>query len=284
MATSKPTSGQGIPTAITTDPTLLRMGRRMGPVNWLGFWTMYLKEVRRFFKVGTQTVLAPVVTTLLFLAIFSLALGGHGRVIGGVPFEVFLAPGLIVMTIIQNAFANTSSSIVIAKVQGNIVDVLMPPLSAGEMTWAYVLGGMTRGMICGAAVWLCMLPFVPLGISHFWAVLFFSLSASAMLSLIGILTGLWSEKFDHAAAITNFVVTPLSFLSGTFYTIDRLPGIWHTISQINPFFYLIDGFRYGITGHADGSLVAGVVGTLGLNIVLWLWSYALIRSGYKVKA
>lgn len=257
--------------------------RRIGTVNWLGFWTMYLKEVRRFWKVATQTVFAPAVTTLLFLAIFSLALGGHGRLIGGVPFEIFLAPGLIAMTILQNGFANTSSSILISKVQGNIVDVLMPPLSPGEITAAYALGGTTRGIVCGTFVTICMRPFVPFGIAHPWAVLYFGLSAALMLSLLGILAGIWAEKFDHAAAVTNFIVTPLSFLSGTFYSIDRLPGVWHTVSQFNPFFYLIDGFRYGFIGGADGVLMLGVTSTLGINILLWLACYWLFRRGYKLR-
>lgn len=257
--------------------------RRIGTVNWLGFWTMYLKEVRRFWKVATQTVFAPAVTTLLFLAIFSLALGGHGRLIGGVPFEIFLAPGLIAMTILQNGFANTLSSILIAKVQGNIVDVLMPPLSPGELTAAYALGGTTRGIVCGLVVTLCMRPFVPFEIAHPWAVLYFGVSAALMLALLGILAGIWAEKFDHGAAVTNFIVTPLSFLSGTFYSIDRLPGLWHTVSQLNPFFYLIDGFRYGFIGSADGAIMVGVFSTLGVNIVLWAACYLLIKGGYKLR-
>ncbi|MDA5194795.1 ABC transporter permease [Govanella unica] len=257
--------------------------RRIGRVNWLGFWTMYLKEIRRFWKVAMQTVFAPAITTLLFLAIFSLALGGHGRVVGGVPFEMFLAPGLIAMTILQNSFANTSSSILIAKVQGNIIDVLMPPLSPGEVTAAYLLGGVTRGVLCGFVVTLCILLFVPLQIAHPLAVLYFGISGACMLSILGILTGIWAEKFDHAATVTNFIVTPMSFLSGTFYSIERLPGIWHTISQFNPFFYVIDGFRYGFLGHADGTLWVGVAVTLGVNLSLGLLCYGLFRSGYKLR-
>ena len=257
--------------------------RRIGRINWMGVWTMYAKEVRRFWKVATQTIVAPAVTTLLFLAIFALALGGGGRTTWEVPFSAFLGPGLIVMAILQNAFANTSSSLIIAKVQGNIVDVLMPPLSPGELTFGYAMGGLTRGVVVGIAVTLLMLPFAPLTFSHPWAILYFGASAALMLSLIGVLTGIWADKFDHTAAITNFIVTPLSLLSGTFYTIDRLPGIWHTASHLNPFFYLIDGFRYGFLGRADSDIATGVMVTLAINTVLWLACYALFKRGYKLR-
>ncbi|RMF09449.1 MAG: multidrug ABC transporter permease [Alphaproteobacteria bacterium] len=257
--------------------------RRIGRVNWGGLYTLYLKEVWRFFKVITQTVVAPAVTTLLFMAIFTLALGGQGRGVAGIPFEMFLAPGLIVMAILQNAFANTSSSIMIAKVQGNIVDVLMPPLSAGELTFAYTMGGVTRGLLVGVVVGVAMLLFTPIHVEHWWAVLYFSLNAALMLSLLGILTGIWAEKFDHTAAVTNFVVTPLSFLSGTFYSIDRLPGVWRDVSQFNPFFYMIDGVRYGFIGRADGSIATGVAVLAALNVALWVLCHALFKSGYKLR-
>lgn len=257
--------------------------RRIGTVNWHGLWTMYLKEVRRFWKVSTQTIFAPAVTTLMFMAIFALALGGGGRLTWDIPFPVFLGPGLIVMAIVQNAFANTSSSLIISKVQGNIVDVLMPPLSAGELTLGFTLGGVTRGIVVGVAVALAMILFVPLPLAAPWAVIYFGISAALMLSLIGVLTGIWAEKFDHTAAITNFIVTPLSLLSGTFYSIERLPGIWYTISHVNPFFYLIDGFRYGFIGRADGNIALGVVSTLAINVALWLACYVLIKRGYKLR-
>lgn len=257
--------------------------RRIGAVNWLGLWTMYRKEVHRFWKVVTQTVAAPVVTTLLFMAIFTLALGGEGRQVEGIPFKDFLAPGLIMMAIIQNAFANTSSSLLIAKVQGNIVDVLMPPLSSGELTFAYAMGGLTRGILVAAVVGLAFIPFVDMHIRHLWAVIYFALSASLMLSLVGILAGIWADKFDHAAAITNFVITPLSLLSGTFYSIENLPGMWYSASQYNPFFYMIDGFRYGFVGFADGPILTGVLVTGAINVVLWVASYYVFRSGYKLR-
>jgi ABC-2 type transport system permease protein len=261
--------------------------RAIGVINWVGFWTLYAREVRRFFKVATQTIAAPVVTTLLFLAVFVLALGGAGgasRSVGGVSFAEFLTPGLIMMSIMQNAFANTSSSLVISKIQGNIVDVLMPPLSGGELTLAYALGGVTRGIVVGAVVSLAIWCFVPLRIVDLAAVAFNAVAASLLLSLLGVLAGIWAEKFDHMAAVTNFIVTPLSFLSGTFYSVDRLPEGWRFVAHLNPFFYMIDGFRYGFIGHADGSLAVGMAVLIGVNAALLLLCFRLIASGYRLKA
>ncbi len=259
------------------------MVRRFGPVNWVGLWTLYLKEVRRFLKVATQTILAPLVTSFLFLAIFSLALGRAVQMIGGVPFAEFLAPGLIMMAMVQNAFANTSSTLVIAKVQGNIVDLLMPPLSPGELTFGLAAGGLTRGIVVGAVIWGAFLLVLPIHIHDLFFVLFHAVAASLMLSLLGVLGGLWSEKFDHIAAVTNFVITPFAFLSGAFYSTERLPGIWHTIAHLNPFFYMIDGFRYGLIGHADGSLGVGILVMLGANAFLWWLTLRLFAIGYKLR-
>ncbi|WCL54790.1 ABC transporter permease [Gimibacter soli] len=260
-------------------------GRTIGTMNWLGLWTLYLRETRRFMKVWAQTLAAPAVTTILFMVIFSLALGGERREIAGLSFGTFLAPGLIVMAILQNAFANTSSSLLIAKVQGNIVDTLMPPLSASELTLGFVCGGVTRGIVVGFSVGFAFLlmPGVEMKITHLWAVVYFALSASVMLSLAGVLTGIWADKFDHAAAITNFIVAPLSLLSGTFYTIDRLSPSWQILSAGNPFHYLIDGFRYGFIGHQDSDIAIGVVYTLLINIGLAVWVWRVFRSGYRLK-
>ncbi|MDJ0949809.1 MAG: ABC transporter permease [Alphaproteobacteria bacterium] len=268
---------------MSVEPTPIPAPRHIGAVNWLGVWTLYMKEVRRFAKVYTQTILAPVVTTLLFLAIFSLALGRAVETIGGVPFVLFLTPGLIVMTMMQNSFANTSSSIVISKVQGNIVDVLMPPLSAGELTFAYNVGGATRGALVGIVTALAMWVFVPLQIHHIGFVLFHGVAASLMLSLLGTIGGIWSEKFDHIAAVTNFVVTPFAFLSGTFYSIERLPPLWQAVAQFNPFFYMIDGFRYGFTGHADTQPWVGVAVVVSVNLALWVLCHRMFATGYKLK-
>jgi len=257
--------------------------RALGAVNWLGLWTLYVKEVRRFAKVSTQTVLAPMVTTLLFLAIFALALGGAGRQVGGVPFPEFLAPGLIMMAMVQNAFANTSSSILISKIQGNIVYVLMPPLSPGELTLAFAAGGVTRGLAVGTAVAVAMTVFVRIHPQAPGFILFHAVAASLMLSLIGILTGICAEKFDHMAAITNFVITPLAFLSGTFYTTERLPELWRLVAHFDPFFYMIDGFRYGFIGHADAPPWLGVTVLIAANLGLWILAYASFRRGYRLK-
>ncbi len=258
--------------------------RHIGRLNGRGLWTLYVKEVRRFLNVATQTLLAPMVTTLLFLAVFTLALGGQRMAAGGVDYAAFLAPGLMVMAMMQNSFANTSSSIVIAKVQGNIVDVLMPPLSAFELTTGIVGGGVTRGLLVGIAVWLGQLPFVGLHIHAPLAILFYAVMTVLMLSLLGLLGGIWSEKFDHMAAVTNFVITPLSFLSGTFYSLDRLPPNLQIIAHANPFFYMIDGVRYGFLGHADASLWVGAAVLLGVNGGLFLLAWTLIGRGWHLKA
>ncbi len=260
-----------------------RAPRRYGLVNWIGLWTLYLKEVQRFVKVITQTVLAPVVTTLLFFAVFALALGGAVRQVGGLPFIDFLAPGLIMMATTQNAFANTSSSLMISKIQGNIVDVLMPPLSAGELLVAYALAGVTRGAVVAAAVGLAMWPFLSTPVFAWWAVLYHAVAGSLILSLIGILAGLWSQKFDHLAAVTNFVVTPLAFLSGTFYSVQQLPAFWYAAAHANPFFFMIDGFRYGMTGHTDGDVALGATALGLVALALWVLCLALFRNGYRLR-
>jgi ABC-2 type transport system permease protein len=258
--------------------------RRFGAVNWQGLWTLYVREVHRFLKVSMQTVFAPVVTTLIFLMIFLLAMNGQNRAIGGVPFLEFLAPGLVMMSMTQNAFANTTSSIMISKMQGNIVDLLMPPLNAWELTFGLALGGLTRGLAVGVVVTVAMAFFVPIHFASFAAAIFFAAAASLMLSLLGVIGGIWADKFDHLAAVTNFVVTPLAFLSGTFYSIEQLPPLWHKIALCNPFFYMIDGFRYGFTGRAEAPILAGVAMLVAINGALLTVSYLMISRGYKLKA
>lgn len=259
------------------------VARRFGALNTLGVWTLYMKEVRRFVKVWTQTMLAPVMTSLLFLAVFTLALGRTMEVVPGISFAQFLAPGLVMMAMVQNAFANTSSSLVISKVQGNIVDVLMPPISPGELAFAYVAGGATRGVMVGVLGTLALSIFVPTSIHSIGFILFHGVMASVMLSLLGVVGGIWSEKFDHIAFFTNFVITPLAFLSGTFYSITRLPESWQTAAHFNPFFYMIDGFRYGFIGHADGSLGLGIAVMLGANGLLMALAHWMFRTGYKLR-
>lgn len=254
-------------------------------VNWLGVRTLYLKEVRRFFKVQMQTVWAPAITTLMFLAIFMVALGGVKREVLGVPYGSFLGPGLIIMGMAQNSFQNTLSSLIIAKVQGTIVDVLMPPLSSRELLLAWVAGAVTRAWLVGLAIWAAMLlwPGVDVGIARLPQVLLFGTLGAILLALLGVLTGLWAEKFDHGAAVTNFLIQPLTLLSGTFYAIDRLPEAMQALSRANPFFYMIDGFRAGFIGvaEADPRLGALVVG--GLSLLLWVAAWRILESGWKVR-
>ncbi|MBA3836028.1 MAG: ABC transporter permease [Sphingomonas sp.] len=255
-------------------------------VNWGGLKTLYIKEVLRFFKVQMQTVWAPAITTLLYLAIFTVALGRSGRTVMGVSFAEFLAPGLIVMAMIQNAFANSSFSLLVGKIQGNIVDYLMPPLSVGELMAGLVGASVTRAFFVGFAVWLAMFlwPGVSVAIAHPLWVLWFGLMGSLMLAFLGLLTSLWAEKFDHAAVVSNFVVTPLSLLSGTFYSIEQLGPAFQAISHLNPFFYVISGFRYGFLGVSDSPVIIGAVALLVLNLALSGLCYALLKSGWRIKA
>lgn len=252
-------------------------------VNWVGLKTLIGKEVGRFVNVYTQTIVAPVITTLLFYAVFALAFGGITRTIGEIPYLVFLAPGLVMMTMVQNAFANTSSSLVIAKVAENIVDILMPPLSSAEIYWGYIIGGIARGFSVGLTVIIVVYFFVGIEIYSIAHILIFAFLGNMMLSSIGLAAGIWSQKFDHIAAVTNFVVTPLTFLSGTFYSISQLPDIWQKIAVYNPFFYMIDGFRYGFIGQADGNVTTGMIFLVIINILLTLLTLWMLRTGYKIK-
>ena len=255
-------------------------------VNWIGLQTLYLKEVRRFMKVQLQTIWAPAITTLLYLAIFSLSLGRGGRTELGVPFADFLAPGLIVMGMIQNAFANSSFSLLVGKVQGTIVDYLMPPLSNMELLFAMVAASITRAFMVGGAVWLVMLfwpgvhviPAVPV------VAFLFGFLGSMFVALIGLLTSIWAEKFDHAAAISNFVIAPLSLLSGTFYSVDRLAPAFQSISHANPFFYIISGFRYGFLGQTDSNIYLGAGILIAANILIAAIVYRVLQSGWKLRA
>ena len=251
--------------------------------NWAGFQTLYKREVMRFWKVGTQTLAAPVVTALLYMMVFVVAAQGARPPVHGVVFATFVAPGLIMMSILNNAFANSSSSLLQAKMNGLMSDFLTPPLSPPEHVAAFTLGAATRGIMVGAVTWLAVAFFAHLPIAHLWAVLYFGLGAAVILGLLGVMAGLWSEKFDNIAVVSNFIVMPMTFLSGTFYLVERLPEPFRSISKFNPFFYLIDGFRYGFIGHAEGSLVTGVGMTAGLivactSVCLWMF-----ETGYKIK-
>jgi ABC-2 type transport system permease protein len=259
--------------------------------NRIGLWTLYIKEIRRFLKVQTQTIWAPAVTTLLFLVIFTVAMGRGGREVLGVPFASFVAPGLIMMGMMQNAFANSSFSLLSGKMMGTIIDYLMPPLSNAELMIGIVGAAMTRAFAVGLAVAAAMIlwPGVTLYAAHPWAIVWFAIMGAAMLAIMGLMTSLWADKFDHAAAITNFVVQPLSLLSGTFYVIDNLAPTFQAISRFNPFFYVISGFRFGFLGESDiGNTNEAVLGAaIGLgvfNLVLGYVAYRLLKSGWKLKS
>lgn len=258
--------------------------RPMGSVNWRGLWELYLKEVRRFMKVWLQTLITPLVTALLFMAVFAMSPGHDVKMAGGISFLEFLAPGLIAMTMVQNAFANTSSSVMIAKIQGNIVDVLMSPLSSWELTLGWSLGGVTRGLIVAVAVAVGLIPFTDLHLAHPLFILYHAFFASMVLSVLGVLAGVWSDKLDHMAAVTNFIITPLSFLSGTFYSIDRLPEGARWLAHLNPFFYMINGFRFGFLGQDDGLQGIGLVVVGVTALVLLVACERMVHSGYKLKA
>jgi len=265
--------------------------REYGAVNGLGLWTLYKREVGRFLNVWRQTLVAPIVTTLLYITVFQLAFGGGGRAItegdfANIPFGNFLAPGLLVMAILQNSFANTSSSLVISKVQGTQVDFMMPPLNATELTIGFVTGAATRGILVAlvAGIAIHLSPLADLSIKHVWAILWFGGCAAVLLGAIGAMTGIWADKFDNNATITNFIIVPLTFLSGTFYDINRLSSPFREIANFDPFFYLIDGFRYGFLGAANsnimiGAVVSGVLTFLCCGGVWWMF-----KSGYKLKA
>ena len=251
--------------------------------NYLCFLTLIKKEVFRFLKVGIQTVIGPAISSLLFLAVFTLALGRSINSINGIELSYFIAPGLIMMTMLQNSFANSASSIGQSKFQGNIVDVLMAPLNSLELTLGYIIGSICRGIICGLFTTLVVLFFVPLQIYSFSALIFYTLTGCTMMGALGTIVGIWADKWDQQQGITNFIVLPLTFLSGTFYSISRLPDFWQQISLLNPFFYNIDGFRYAFTGISDSSLIHGIIFLIIINIKLITLCYLMFSKGYKIK-
>ena len=258
--------------------------RRFGLINWVGAWTLYKKEVLRFLNVWIQTIFSPLVSSLLFLLVLSLAIGSQRGEVLGVPFIIFLAPGLIAMQVIQQSFSHSSSSFMIGKIQGNIVDLLYAPLSANEVTIAISLSAVTRSFMIAAISVLTFYLIIDIQIKHFFILTLFIFLSSFILGNVGIIAGLWAEKFDHMATVTNFVIVPLSFLSGTFYTIDKLPNFLQIISKMNPFFYMIDGIRYSFIGSADGSIKTGIIYLLTLSFLSWLVTYILFKKGYKIKS
>jgi len=258
--------------------------RRFGLINWIGFYSLYVKEVSRFLIVWAQTLLSPLVSSLLFLSVLTLALGnGRGDVLG-YSFISFLAPGLIVMSIVQQSFSHSVSSLMIGKIQGNIIDTLLAPLSATEVTLAIILAAVTRGLVILIISIVVFAFIVEIHIYNIFYIFIGAFLGSFILGALGFITGLWAEKFDHTATITNFIITPLSFLSGVFYSIERLPEFFQLISKINPFFYIIDICRFGFLGASDGSIGFGLIYLVILSIIVWLISYYLYKIGYKIKS
>ena len=258
--------------------------RRFGLVNWIGAWTLYKKEVLRFLIVWIQTIFSPLISALLFLLVLSLAIGNERGEVLGVSFINFLAPGLIAMQVIQQSFSHSSSSFMIGKIQGNIVDILYAPLSAAEVTLAITLAAVSRSVIIAFVSIVAFYFIIDFEIKNYFTLIIFTFLSSFVLGALGIVVGLWAEKFDHMATATNFVIVPLSFLSGTFYTTDKLPSYLQTISKANPFFYMIDGFRYSFLEKSDGSITVGLIYLSLLSFIMFLFAYILYKRGYKIKS
>jgi ABC-2 type transport system permease protein len=249
----------------------------------IGMWTLFKKEIQRFWKVSFQTVAAPVITALLYLLIFSHVLEGRVQVYPGVSYTAFLIPGLVMMSVLQNAFANSSSSLIQAKVMGNIVFLLLTPLSYREFFVAFLAASVIRGLVVGMGVYLVTLLFISLPLAHPLVALAFAIAGSAMLGALGIIAGIWADKFDQMAAFQNFIIMPLSFLSGVFYSIHSLPPFWLKVSHLNPFFYMIDGFRYGFFGQGDiDPGISLTVVAMSFFALSWL-TLRLLKSGYKLR-
>lgn len=249
---------------------------------WRGPWTLFKKELLRFWRVSFQTVAAPVMTALLYLLIFSHVLEGRVQV-HGINYTAFLIPGLIMMSVLQNAFANSSSSLIQSKVMGNLVFILLTPLSYLEFFLAFLSAAVIRGMVVGLCIYLVAIIFIDLPIAHLWIVLGFALLGSALLGTFGIIAGIWADKFDQMAAFQNFIIMPLSFLSGVFYSIHSLPDFWQKVSHLNPFFYMIDGFRYGFFGVSDVAPGLSFVVVLASFLALSWFALSLLKSGYKLR-
>lgn len=258
--------------------------RVIGFCNWIGLVSLVKKEVGRFLNVYMQTIIAPIITMVLFFAVFALSLHQHTDDVAHDAALRFLAPGLLMMTMIQNGFANSSSSLMIAKLQGNIVDILMPPLAPWELLAGMLIGALFRCFLIGVLGVIVLSLFVTLPFHSVATIFWFGLLGNMILTLLGIMTGIWAENFDKMTTISNFIVTPLTFLSGTFYSIASLPPVWQKAALFNPFFYMIDGFRAGFTGVAETNLLTGSMVLCALCVLLILATWTMWRTGYKTKS
>ena len=268
----------------TTEKITYTNPRTYGVINWWGLWTLYKREVKRFMNVYLQTLVAPIITGVLFLSVFHLALNRAVIEVNGVPFTQFIATGIISMGILQQAFANSSSSLGIAKMQGNLDDLFMVPLSERELLLGFVMGGVTRGVLLGFINYLVFIPVLDIYPIYMGYVFVFAILGSVFMSLAGVITGIWAEKYDQMALITNFLITPLAFLSGTFYSIERLPDMLKLFTSWNPFFHMIDGFRFGVLGITDLNAHISATFLLAVCILLWLVASKMLRNGYKIKS
>jgi len=261
-----------------------KFGERRFGINWVGAYTLYLKETLRFLSVFGQTIIGPIITSILFLAVISLALGEDRPNVLGVPFIEFLAPGLIAMQVIQQAFSHSSSSLLMGKIMGNIVDLIGAPLSAAEVTFAVIFASVTRSLIIAIISILIFSLMIEIEIRNYLIFIVYLLLSSFIMGAIGFIAGLWAEKFDHMATATNFIIVPLSFLSGTFYSVERLPNFLNILSHYNPFFHMIDGFRYSFINNMDGSLKFGLIYLTIISILTWFIAFQLYKKGYRIKS
>ena len=257
--------------------------RRFG-INWVGAYSLYIKETLRFLNVFGQTIIGPIVTAILFLLVISLAIGNERSNVLGVPFIEFLAPGLIAMQVIQQAFSHSSSSLLMGKVMGNIVDLIGAPLSAGEVSLSIIFASVTRAFTISIISIIIFSLIIEIEIKNYVVFILYLFLSSFIMGAAGFIAGLWADKFDHMATVTNFIIVPLSFLSGTFYSVDRLPELLKTLSYYNPFFHMIDGFRYSFINNMDGSITFGLMYLTILSIIIWYIAYLLYKKGYKIKS
>ena len=261
-----------------------QIGEKRFGINWVGAYTLYLKETLRFLSVFGQTVIGPVITAILFLLVISLALGEDRPNVLGVTFIEFLAPGLIAMQVIQQAFSHSSSSLLMGKVMGNIVDLIGAPLSAAEVTLAIIFASITRSLIISIISIILFSLVIEIEIKHYLIFFTYLFLSSFIMGAVGFIAGLWADKFDNMATVTNFIIVPLSFLSGTFYSVERLPNFLNLLSQYNPFFHMIDGLRYSFINNMDGSIKFGLIYLIILSITTWFITYKLYKRGYKIKS
>ncbi len=261
-----------------------KIGVRRFNINWVGTYTLYIKETLRFLSVFGQTIVGPIVTSLLFLLVISLAIGETRPNVLGVEYILFLAPGLIAMQVIQQAFSHSSSSLLMGKVMGNIVDMIGAPLSASEVTFALIFASITRSLMISIISIITFSIFIDIAIKNYFIFFTYLFVSSFIMGAAGFIAGLWADKFDHMATVTNFIIVPLSFLSGTFYSLEKLPNFLVTLSYYNPFFHMIDGFRYSFINNMDGSIKFGLNYLFLVSIVLWIIAYTLYKKGYKIKS